>query len=343
MAVPEADRLLLPRVRTEHQVRVAPGGLGCLHLVGIVVHTSVGVGRPALAVPLREPAQQPGAKTSPSWLLQLGHDLLLLLRLLRVLDDGVPVKGRAEVHLQDGGELVRVDQVDDGHSTTHQDTKATSNEHKPEAPAKGKLDGGLFEADYEGPGGQEAVVDQVAEEQGDPGEGHQVGSVPGNHNEEQVGEHPEGKGHPEEDGGVVARLPIVPSPAEALSVHGEVLANSEDGEGETLLQGGDVVLLHLGGAHPVEPLVVVDVTRLVVDRHRLQRDVDGVEADVDSKGAHHLLSGERPVGGGDLDLGHVPRRAVLSNQDRRSHEEREGDARERGEPLASAIGFSINR
>ena len=107
----------------------------------------------------------------------------------------MPVEGCAEVDLQDGGELVRVDQVDDGHRPAHQDTEASGNEDKPEAPTEGELDGGLLEADDERSGGEEAVVDEVAEEQGEPGEGHQVGAVSRDNNEE----NPESKIHPEED------------------------------------------------------------------------------------------------------------------------------------------------
>lgn len=228
---------------------------------------------------------------------------------------------------------MRVDQIDDGDRSAHQDTKTSGNEHKPEAPAKGELDGGLLKADDERPGGEEAVVDEVAEEQGDASEGHQVGSVARDDDKEKVGENPKSKGHPEEDGGVVSCLAVVPTPAKTLSVDGEVFANGEDWEGEALLQGGDVVLLHLGGAHPVEPLVVVNVARLVVDRHGLQGDVDSVEADVDAQGAHHLLPGECPVGRGDLDLGNVPGGSMLADQDGSANEEGEGDAGEGGEPL----------
>merc|ERR550532_968045 len=138
-------------------------------------------------------------------------------------------------------------------------TKPSGNEDKPEAPAKGGLNGGLLKSDDEGPGGEEAVVDEVAEEQGDASEGHQVGAVARNNYEEEVGENPESKCHPEEDRGVVSCLAVVPPPAEALGVHGKVFADSEDWEGKALLQGCNVVLLHLGGAHPVESLVVVYV------------------------------------------------------------------------------------
>jgi hypothetical protein len=39
---------------------------------------------------------------------------------------------------------------------------------------------------------------------------------------------------PEEEGCVVAGLPVAAPPAEPLSVHSEVLPHSEDGEGESL-------------------------------------------------------------------------------------------------------------
>ena len=67
-----------------------------------------------------------------------------------------------------------------------------------------------------------------------------------------------------------------------------------------------VVLFHLRGPYPVEPLVVVDVTALVVDGHGLQGHVHAVEPYVDPEVAHHLLPGESPVGRGDLSLGYVP-------------------------------------
>ena len=89
----------------------------------------------------------------------------------------------------------------------------------------------------------------VAKEQGEPGEGHQVGAVSRDNNEEKVGENPESKIHPEEDWGVAACLAIVPSPAEALGVHSEV-SDSEDGEREALLEGGYIVLLSSGWRPP---------------------------------------------------------------------------------------------
>ena len=52
-----------------------------------------------------------------------------------------------EVDLQDDGELVRLDQVNDGHRPAHQNTETSGNEHKSEAPTEGKLNGGLLEAD----------------------------------------------------------------------------------------------------------------------------------------------------------------------------------------------------
>ena len=74
--------------------------------------------RSPVPVPLAEPPEQP-AEAHGQRLLQpgggRGHGrLLLLLGLVGVLDDGVAVEGGAVVHLQDGAELVRVDQVDDG-------------------------------------------------------------------------------------------------------------------------------------------------------------------------------------------------------------------------------------
>ena len=57
-----------------------------------------------------------------------------------------------------------------------------------------------------------------------------------------------------------------------------------------------VLVLHLTGADPVEPLVVVDVAGLVVDGQGLQGHVDTVEADVHPEVGHDLLLGECPVG-----------------------------------------------
>ena len=94
---------------------------------------------------------------------------------------------------------------------------------------------------------------------------------------------------PEENGGVVASLTIVTPPAESLGIHSEVLANSEDGEGESLEESRLVLLPDLGGAIPVEPLVVVNVARLIVDRKCFEGDVDRVEANVDSQSPHHFL------------------------------------------------------
>merc|ERR1719507_471191 len=176
--VPEAHRLLLPGVGPEHEVWVAPRRLGRLHLVGVVVHAAVRVGGAPLPVPLRQPAEEARAQTRARRLLQLRHYLLLLLGLRGVLDDGVPVEGSAEVHLQDCGELVGVDEVDDGDGTAHEDAEAACPQHQPEAPAESEGDGGLLQADDEGPARQQSVVDRVAEEQGEAGEGHEVGAVP---------------------------------------------------------------------------------------------------------------------------------------------------------------------
>ena len=83
----------------------------------------------------------------------------------------------------------------------------------------------------------------------------------------------------------------------------------------------------------METLVVVNVARLVGDGHCLQGDVDGVESDVDTKGAHHLFPGECTVGRGDFNLCDVPGRSMLADKDGRADEEGEGDAGEGGEPL----------
>ena len=73
---------------------------------------------------------------------------------------------------------------------------------------------------------------------------------------------------PKKDRCEVSRLSVVPSPAEPLGVHGEVLCHCQDGEGQALEESGQVILLHLVRTDPVEPLVEVDVFRLVVNLKR---------------------------------------------------------------------------
>jgi len=65
-------------------------------------------------------------------------------------------------------------------------------------------------------------------------------------------------------------------------------------------------VLHLAGADPVEPLVIVDAAGLVVDGQGLQGNVDTVEADVDPEVGHDLLLGEGAVGRRHFRLGGVP-------------------------------------
>ena len=101
LMVPERHCLVFLRVRPEHEVGVSPGRLGRLHLEGVVI-VSVRMGGSSLPVPLGQSPQQARAQASTRRLLQLGKVLLLLLGLLRVLDDGVPVEGSAKVDLQDG-------------------------------------------------------------------------------------------------------------------------------------------------------------------------------------------------------------------------------------------------
>merc|ERR1739844_875012 len=132
---------------------------------------------PALSVSLGQSSQQAGSQSSTGRFLKLRKILLLLLRLLRVLNDGVPVEGSAKVDLKDGGELVRVDEVNDGDSSAHEDTETAGHQDQPEAPAEVEHEDGLLQSDEQGPSGQQFEVDEVAEKQREPCEGDQVRSV----------------------------------------------------------------------------------------------------------------------------------------------------------------------
>ena len=126
---------------------------------------------------------------------------------------------------------------------------------------------------------------------------HKVGAVARHDDEQDVHEDPQDEGRPEEDGGVVAGLAVGAAPAEALGVDGQVLGHRQDGVGQALDEGGEVLLLQLGGAVPGEALVEVDVHGgVVVDGHGLEGDVGVRQADVDAHLAHDLLVGEGAVG-----------------------------------------------
>ena len=74
-------------------------------------------------------------------------------------------QGCAKVDLQDDGELVRLDQVNDGHRPAHQNTETSGNEHKSEAPTEGKL---MVDCSRRMMGGEEALVDELQKSKVNP-------------------------------------------------------------------------------------------------------------------------------------------------------------------------------
>ena len=94
-----------------------------------------------------------------------------------------------------------------------------------------------------------------------------------------------------------------------------------------------VLLLHLVGSNPVEPLIIINTGRVIVDWQGLQGHVHAIQPNVDAELRVDLFLGERSVGGGYLGLGCVPPAAVLAHQDGSAHEQGQGDACKGGEPL----------
>ena len=196
----ERHGLLLAGVAAEHEVGVAPRGLGRVHLEGVVLDP-LGVRRPALPVPLGQSPQQSRTKAGIWRLLQPRHSLLLLLGFLGVLDDSVPVERGPEVDLEDGGELVRVDEVDDGDGAAQEDAENPGHQHQPEAPPEGEDQHGLLHPDEERHWGQQLRVEEVAEEQDEAGQADQVGAVPRDNDQQQVRQQPQREGHPANSSG----------------------------------------------------------------------------------------------------------------------------------------------
>lgn len=106
-------------VGAHHEALVALGRLGRLHLEGVVVDAGgdswLVLLRGVLAA-LGEAPQETRSRIEAGveGLLQARDLEAALPRVVRILDDDVAVIGRVEVHLHDGGELVRVDPVHDG-------------------------------------------------------------------------------------------------------------------------------------------------------------------------------------------------------------------------------------
>merc|ERR1711963_48683 len=274
---------------------------------------TIRMGGSSLSVTFRKSSQESRSQTSTWWFLKFRQVLFLLLGFLRILNDSMSVKRSSKVNFQDGRELVRIDEVNDGDSSTHEDTENSSDHDKPIAPAKVEHQDRLFESDQKRSSWKKFEVDEIAEKKCESCQRDKVGSVSWHHNQHQVGQHPKSKGHPKEDGGVITSFTVITSPAEPFSIHSKVFPDSQDGEGKTLEKSSSVFFSDLRCSDPVEPLVVVNVAGLVVDWQRLQGDVDGVQANVHADCSHDFLLGKCSVGRGYLNFCCVPSRSMLSN------------------------------
>ena len=99
MVAAERNILLFSGIIAEHEVGISPRRLGRFHFKGIVVD-AVGVGGTALAVTLGQATEQSCAQAKRLGLFEFRNCFLLLLCLLRVLNDGVTVKRSTKVNLQ---------------------------------------------------------------------------------------------------------------------------------------------------------------------------------------------------------------------------------------------------
>lgn len=156
----EADSLLLPRVRPEHEMRVPPRRLGSFHLEGVVVATVGAQGGATFAIAFGESAKEAASESGAWGSLEAGN-VLLLLSFMGILDDGMTVEWGSEVNLEDGGELVGVDEVNDGDGSSHQEAKHPGNKHQPKTPTKVEGQRRLFEAYDKGSCRKVDVVDSV--------------------------------------------------------------------------------------------------------------------------------------------------------------------------------------
>ena len=106
------------------------------------------------------------------------------------------VKWSSKINFQDGREFVRIDEVNDGDSSTHEDTETAGHHDEPEAPAEVEHEDGLLQSDEERSRREKFEVDEVAEEEGEASESDEVCAVSWDNNQHQVGENPKSKSHP---------------------------------------------------------------------------------------------------------------------------------------------------
>merc|ERR1719233_618043 len=131
---------------------------------------------------------------------------------------------------------MRIHQIDDRDCPTHENTETASNHHQPEAPPEGESEDGLLQPDEKRSRWEQLEVEKVAEEQSEACQGDHVSPVPRNHDEQEIGENPESKCHPEEDASEVPSISVVPAPAETFRVHSEIFSHGQDGEGKSLCE-----------------------------------------------------------------------------------------------------------
>ena len=91
---------------------------------------------------------------------------------------------------------MRIDEVNDGDCSPHENTEDPGHHHQPEAPAEVEHENTLLQSDEERSRREKFEVDEVTEEESEASESDEVGAVSWNNNQHQVGKNPKSKSHP---------------------------------------------------------------------------------------------------------------------------------------------------